>query len=157
MSTERAIVEAVKSQIATLVNGAGSYTYDLTGADRVVTGQRFQPHRVPGVYVYFGGMTTAQAPGVTVLTRYDRTMVVQVEGWVAADSSAPGEAALDALDLGSDIMRAIETDRSLTLAASGVRDLEVGVQTADGQELDRPGLGLVVLQVSVFYTERAGV
>lgn len=157
MSTARSIIENIKSQIASNVDGSGSYTYDLTGSDQVVIGEAFQPHRVPGAYVFFGGGTTAQTPGTTVLSRYDRTMVCQVEGWVAADSAAPGEAAMDALDLCDDIMRAIESDRTLGLLSSGVRDVEIAYNTLDGQELDRPGLGLCILQVTVRYVESAGV
>jgi len=156
MSTARSIIENIKSQIATNVNGAGSYTYDLTGTDQVVIGESFQPHRVPGAYVFFGGGSTAQTAGTTVLTRYDRTMLCQVEGWVPSDSAAPGEAALDALDLCDDIMRAIETDRTLGLLSSGVRDVEIAYNAVDGQELDRPGLGLCILQVTVRYVEKAG-
>ena len=152
MSTERTILAAIQSQIQN-VNGSGSYTFDLSGT-RTVIGEAFQPARVPGCYVYFLNVTTAQTPGVTVLTRYDRTMTVQAEGWCAAENSTPGNAALEAVDLMDDIMRALEADRSLD---GNVRDIEISASALDGQELDRgPGLGLCILQLVVRYTETAG-
>lgn len=152
MSKERTILAAIKTQIQN-VNGSGSYTFDLSGADQVVLGESFQPHRVPGCYVYFLNVSTAQTAAVTVLTRYDRTMTCQIEGWVAAENSTPGNAALEAVDLMDDIMRALEADRSLD---SNVRDIEISASSLDGQELDRPGLGLCILQLIVRYTETAG-
>ena len=98
-------------------------------------------------------VSTAQTAGTTVLTRYDRTMTCQIEGWVAAENSTPGNAALEAVDLMDDIMRALEADRSLD---SNVRDIEISASSLDGQELDRPGLGLCILQLIVRYTETAG-
>ena len=152
MSTERTILAAIQSQIQN-VNGSGSYTFDLSGT-RTVIGEAFQPHRVPGCYVYFLNVTTAQTPGITVLTRYDRTMTVQAEGWCAAENSTPGNAALEAVDLMDDIMRALEADRSLD---GNVRDIESSASALDGQELDRgPGLGLCSLQIVARYTETAG-
>ena len=127
MSKERTILAAVQTQIKN-ANGSGSYTFNLS---------------VP----------PAQTPGTTVLTRYDRTMNIQIEGWVAAENSTPGNAALEAVDLMDDIMRALEADRSLD---GNVRDIEISASSLDGQELDRPGLGLCILQLVVRYTETAG-
>ncbi len=152
MSTERTILAAIQTQIQN-VNGSGSYTFNLSGTDQVVLGESFQPHRVPGCYVYFLNVTTAQTPGTTRLTAYDRTMNVQVEGWCAAENSTPGNAALEAVDLMDDIMRALEADRSL---GGSARDIEISASSLDGQELDRPGLGMCILSVVVRYTERAG-
>ena len=152
MGLERTILTQIKTQIGN-VNGAGSYTADLSGDDRVVIGESFSPGRIPCAYIYPDGITTAQTGGRTVLTRYDRTMSVQIEAWTAATSSAPGTALLDALDLQDDIMRALESDRSL---GGNVRDLEISASAFDGFELDRPGLGLAVLMCSISYTETAG-
>ena len=52
MSKERTILAAIQTQIKN-VNGSGSYTFDLSGADQVVLGEAFQPHRIPGCYVYY--------------------------------------------------------------------------------------------------------
>ena len=152
MSTERTILTAIQTQIQN-VNGSGSYTFNLSGADQVVLGESFQPHRVPGCYVYFLNVSTAQTGGSTRLNAYDRTMTCQVEAWVAAENSTPGNAALEAVDLMDDIMRALEADRSLD---GNARDIEISASSLDGQELDRPGLGLCILQLVVRYTETAG-
>ena len=98
MALERDILNQIKTQIGN-VNGSGSFTSDLSGSDQVVIGESFAPGRIPCAYIYPNGVTTTQAAGTTVLTRYDRTMSVQVEAWCAATSSAPGTALLDALDL----------------------------------------------------------
>tara|TARA_R110002073_G_scaffold24725_1_gene83084 strand:- start:195 stop:656 length:462 start_codon:yes stop_codon:yes gene_type:complete len=152
LGLERAILTRIKTQIGN-VNGSGVYTADLSGSDRVVIGESFSPGRIPCAYIYPNGVNTAQTPGRTVLSRYDRTMSVQIEAWTAATSSAPGTALLDALDLQDDIMRALESDRSL---GGNVRDLEISASSFDGHELDRPGLGFTVLLCSISYTETAG-
>ena len=154
MGLERTILNQIKTQIANVGTGpAGTYAHDLRGDDQVVIGESFAPHRLPGCYIYPNGVTTAQTAGRTVLRNYDRTMSVQIEAWTAATSSAPGTALLDALDLQDDIMRALESDRSL---GGNVRDLEISASAFDGHELDRPGLGLAVLVCSIDYTETAG-
>ena len=152
LALERTILNQIKTQIGN-VNGSGSYTADLSGSDQVCIGESFSPHRLPGVYIYPNGITTTQAAGRTVLTRFDRTMTVQIEAWTAATSSAPGTALLDALDLQDDIMRALESDRSL---GGNVRDIEIAANSYDGHELDRPSLGLCVLVCSISYTEVSG-
>lgn len=150
MSTETDIIERIQTDLQG-VTGSG-YTYDLSGADQCVIGESFAPHRVPGVYIFPGSIKSTQGPG-TVLTRYDRTMLVQIEGWVAPTSDTPGAALKGALDLGSDIMKAIENDRTLN---SNVHDVQMDMISFDGAELQRPGLGAVVVQCVVSYSETAG-
>ena len=152
MSAERTILTAIQTQIQN-VNGAGSYTFTLSGDDQVVIGEAFQPHRIPGAYVYFLNVTTAQTPGTTRLNAFDRIMNCQIEAWCAAENSTPGNAALEAVDLMDDIMRALEADRSLD---GNVRDIEISASSLDGQELDRPGLGLAILSLVVRFSETAG-
>jgi hypothetical protein len=143
---------ALKTQIAATVDGTGTYVYDVSGTDQVVHGQAFQPHRLPGVYVFFISATSRQDGGRTVLTRYDRQLLAQVEGWVPTDSATPGEAMLDALDLGADIRRALESDLTLGSIAQ-VRNELIDITATAGDELDRPGVALCVLRVRVDYTE----
>jgi hypothetical protein len=150
MSTETDIIERIQTDLQG-VTGSG-YTYDLSGSDQCVIGESFAPHRVPGVYIFPGSIKSTQGPG-TVLTRYDRTMLVQIEGWVAPTSDTPGAALKGALDLGSDIMKAIENDRTLN---SNVHDVQMDMISFDGAELQRPGLGAVVVQCVVSYSETAG-
>ena len=150
MSTETDIIERIQTDLQG-VTGSG-YTYDLSGSDQVVIGESFAPHRVPGVYVFPGSIKSSQGPG-TVLSRYDRQMLVQIEGWVAPTTDTPGTALKGALNLGSDIMKAIENDRTLN---ANVRDVQMDMISFDGSELQRPGLGAVVVQLTVTYSETAG-
>ena len=152
MGLERTIMERVKTQLQN-INGSGSYTYDVSGSDQVVIGQTFSSGRVPGCYLFTNGTTTKQEAGRTVLTRYDREMKVQIESWVPSTSATAGTALLDALDMQDDIFRAIESDRSL---GGNVRDVELEGSTYEGAELDRPALGMVVVILTIRYTETAG-
>ena len=150
-SKERQILERVKTQIQN-VNGSGSYSYDLSSSDRVVFGDRFAPESLPCGYINLIDITTAQDAGRTVLTRYDRTMQIQIEAWTAVTSSTAGQSILEGCDLMDDIMRALEADRSLN---SLVRDIEIVASSFDGQAHERPGLALAILVCSVFYVEDA--
>jgi hypothetical protein len=152
LGKERAIMLQVQTQLKT-INGSGSYTYDVSGDDQVVIGDTFASHRIPGVYIFANGVSTSQTAGRTVLSRYDREMKIQLEAWTASTSSTPGVALLDAMDLQDDIMRALEGDRSI---GGNARDVEIEATAYDGAELDRPGLGMAVLLVTIRYTETAG-
>ena len=132
MSTETDIIDRVKVDIEGITGS--EYTYDLSGVDRVVIGDTFQAHRVPGVYIFPGS--------------------IQVEGWVAPTSASPGMATKAAINLGADVRKAIENDRSLN---SKVHDISIDMISFDGEELQRPGLGAVVLQITVTYQETAGL
>ena len=46
MALERTIINQIKTQLGN-VNGSGSYTTDLSGADQVVIGESFTPGRIP--------------------------------------------------------------------------------------------------------------
>jgi hypothetical protein len=152
MSRERDILERLKIQIKT-INGAGSYTYDVSGDDQVTIGAKAVPHRVPAVYIYALGTETTQVSGSTLLRNYDRRMLVALEGWCGTDRDDSAEAHLDTLDFQDDIMRALEGDRTLNNLA---HDLEVSAASYDGEEWDAPGLGVVVARVAVTYSEVAG-
>ena len=151
-STERSIIERVKTVLAT-IDGSG-YNYDFSGSDQVGIGMELEPIRVPGIYLHPLTVATAQTPGKTRLRNYDRNFTVQVDVWVPATSSAPGNAKLAALDAQSDVMKALENDRAL--GSVGVHDIEVEASAYDGAELDRPGIGVATLLVKVKYSERAG-
>jgi len=151
-SLERQILERVQNRIQT-VNGAGSYTYDLSTADQVVFGDRFSPDRLPGVYINMIDTTTKQEAGRTVLSRYDREMKVQIEMWAGVTSSTPGLAMLEGADLFADVRRSIESDRSLN---NLVRDVESVAASMDGSAAERPGLAFAVMMLTIKYTETAG-
>lgn len=152
MARERSILERIKTTIAT-VNGAGSYTYDFSSTDQVKIGAKYSGDRLPSAYIYSTGITTEQASGRTTLTSYDRVMSVNVELFVGANSADPGEVHLVGMDAASDIMIALENDRTLN---GNALDLELVMQSFDGEEFDLPGIAIVVLQMSITYRETAG-
>ena len=151
VSTETDIIDRVKVDIEGITGS--EYTYDLSGVDRVVIGDTFQAHRVPGVYIFPGSIRSSQS-AATALTKYSRTFSIQVEGWVAPTSASPGMATKAAINLGADVRKAIENDRSLN---SKVHDISIDMISFDGEELQRPGLGAVVLQITITYQETAGL
>ncbi len=150
-SKERQILEQLRTQIRN-VNGSGSFTNDLSGADNVVFGDRFTPEVLPCCYLNLLDVNTAQAAGTTALRRYDRTMQVQIEAWTPVTTSAAGQALLEGCDLMDDVMRAIEADRSFS---NLVRDVEIRASAFDGQAHERPGLALAILIATITYTEVA--
>ena len=151
MPKERAILTQIKTQLAN-INGAGSYTHDVSGTDQVKIGGKFSPDRVPSVHVWAVSTTTAQNPGRTLLVNYDRTMLAQVEIWVGSDSDG-ADLHLTVLDAQNDVMLALEADRTL---ASNVDDLEISASNYFGEVFDAPGLGVAVLQLRILYRETAG-
>ena len=80
-------------------------------------------------------------------------MTVLFEGGVAPTTDRPGAALLAALNLGSDMMKALENDRTLN---DNVHDVEMSMISFDGAELQRPGLGAVVVECVITYRETAG-
>ena len=151
-STERDILQRVKTDLAGITGD--SYNYDFSAADRVVLGSDQEPIRVPCAYVNPLNVTTNQTAGKTRLRNYDREFSLQIDVFVPSTSSEPGNAVLAALDAQSDVMKALENDRSL--GSVGVRDLEVRASAYDGAELDLPSIGVASLVVRVIYSERAG-
>jgi len=151
---ERSILEAVVSALKT-IDGTGSFTYDLSGDDQVLVGRGSRPARVPAAFVAVEGLDTAQVPGQTPLTRYDRTLTLTVVAFAQASDDKPGSVHAASLDLQDDVMRALEADRSL---GGLVYDLEIVSQLYDGAELDAraSGLGIVALAVRCRYAETGG-
>ena len=153
MSRERNIVDRIKTTLSGINGSSGGYTYDLSGDDQVIIGDQFNPIRLPCAYVFVGNTQTAQTAGRTILRQYDRTMTAFIVGFVQAGSDNPGELMLRALDFQSDIMKCLESDRSLNNNAD---DLEIAGQTYRGAELDAPSLGIAALEVRIFYRQTAG-
>ena len=151
-STERDIVVRIKSNLVGITGS--SYNYDFSGSDQVVVGQAMGPVRVPCIYIHPLNVATAQTPGRTNLRNYDREFSFQIDVFVPSTSSAPGNALLAALDAGSDVMKALENDRSL--GSVGARDIEIDATAWDGHELDRPGVAITSMVLKVMYSERAG-
>ena len=157
MSRERDIVEQVVSNLESINGTSGGYTFDLSGGDQVIVGDQFNPIRLPCAYVFVSRTDTIQEAGVTRLDQYDRTMILFVVGFVQATNDNPGELMLRALDFQSDIMKCLESDRSLGNGGTVLcDDLEVSGQTYRGADLDVPSLGIAALEVKIKYRQIAG-
>tara|TARA_Y100000401_G_scaffold116630_1_gene122896 strand:- start:3912 stop:4388 length:477 start_codon:yes stop_codon:yes gene_type:complete len=155
MSRERNIVNQIVSNLEA-INGSG-YTFDISGTDQVIIGDQFNPIRVPCAYVFVSSVDTNQEPGVTVLTQYDRTMTLNIIGFLNATNDDPGELMLRSLDFQSDVMKCLESDRSLGNGGSVLcDDLEVSGRTFRGADLDLPMLGIAALIVTIRYRQDAG-
>ena len=157
MSRERDIVNQLVSNLEGINGSSGGYTYDLSGGDQVIVGDQFNPIRLPCAYVFVSRTDTVQDAGVTRLDQYDRTMIAFVVGFVQATNDNPGELMLRALDFQSDIMKCLESDRSLGNGGTVLcDDLEVSGQTYRGADLDVPSLGIAALEVKITYRQVAG-
>ena len=157
MSRERNIVNQIVDNLQGINGSTGGYTYDLSGDDQVIIGDQFNPIRLPCAYVFVGGVDPVQEPGITVLTQYDRTMTVNVIGFVNATNDSPGELMLRSLDFQSDVMKCLESDRSLGNGGTVLcDDIEISGRTFRGADLDLPMTGIAALIVSVRYRQDAG-
>jgi hypothetical protein len=157
MSRERDIVNQLVSNLEGINGSSGSYTYDLSGGDQVIIGDQFNPIRLPCAYIFVGRTDTVQEGGITRLDQYDRTMVAFIVGFVQATNDNPGELMLRSLDFQSDIMKCLESDRSLGNGGTVLcDDLQVSGQTYLGADLDVPSLGIAALEVQIKYRQKAG-
>ena len=152
-STERDIRDRSVTDLSA-INGSGGYDYDFSGADAVQIGMTVEPHRVPAAYIFPLLLSTTQSPGKTPLRRYDRELKVQIDVYVPTTGAETGNASKAALDAQDDIMLALEQDRSL--GSTGVHDIEIEASAYDGAELDRPGLGVATLLLTITYSETGG-
>ncbi len=156
MSTKRSIIETLQTNLKA-IDGTGDYVFDVSDAnstERVVIGRQIPPSIPPPcIYLHPVRGTTEQAPGRTALTKYDRTLQVQIIGFVDAESDEAGELVLQALDMLDDIERALESDR---LVGGFARDLEVEGEVYHGHELD-VGLdvGVAVCGATITYQEKS--
>ena len=151
-STEVNILNQVKSNLQGISGGA--YNYDFSATDRVIVGQDQEPVRVPCLYIHPISISTSQPAGRVNLKSYLREFRVQIDAFVPSTSSAPGTGLYAALNAGSDVMKALELDRSL--GSVGVRDIEIEMSAWDGHELDRPGIGICSMQLRIMYSEVGG-
>ena len=157
MSRERDIVDQIVSNLGDINGSTGGYTYDLSGSDQVIEGDQFNPIRLPCAYVFVGRTDTRIDPGITRLDQYDRTMVAFIVGFVQAANDTPGELMLRALDFQSDIMKCLESARSLGNGGTVLcDDIEISGQTYRGADLDVPSLGIAALEVQIKYRQKAG-
>jgi len=152
-SRERDILDRIKVDIEA-IDGSGSYDFNFSTADAVQIGMATEPVTVPAAYIFPLKVSTTQTAGRTPLRRYDREMTIQIDVYVPATDSTPGNALKAAFDGLDDIMLALENDRSL--GSTGVHDIEVEASAFDGAEYNRPGLGVSVCLLTVRYSEVGG-
>ena len=150
-STERSIFERIQSDIEA-IDGTGSNNFDLSTSGQVRIG--IASEYTPGVSIFSAGNSTAQVGGVTRLNAYTRQIPITIEAVSTVTSDDPGEALLSAWDIGADIRRVLENDRSLG-GITGIDDVEVEM-VAVLHEQESTFAGLALLQVLVKYTETAG-
>lgn len=119
--------------------------------DRVLVGAPTAPERAPVVYVTDLSLESNHGDH---LGGYRRTLTVQLTGYVGAPTDEPGERALAALDLLSEIEQALERERS---SEAGWLDVLVRGAALDGLELMGIGLGVVTAEVEVWWIADSGV
>ena len=151
----RSIMGQIKADLQG-IDGTGSYNFDLSGSNQVIMAAALNPIRVPCVYFYAENEDTAQTPGVTVLTQYDRTLNIQIVGFCASTDDDPEEMHLRTWDLCSDIKVALESDRSLTSGSPLCDDLQLRVSALDGEQVGRPSLGIAVVELTVKFRQDSG-
>lgn len=153
-STERSLLQRVQTDLQA-IDGTGSYNYDFTATDAVILGTEAAgvSPRSPGIYIFPMTISTNQAKGRTPLNRFDRIMMVQIDVWVPRTTETAGNAMLAALDAQSDVMRALENDRSLNNLC---HDIEIDASAYDGIEIELPGYGVATLRMTITYSEVAG-
>ena len=84
-------------------------------------------------------------------------MIAFIVGFVQASNDNPGELMLRALDFQSDVMKCLESDRSLSNGGTVLcDDIKVSGQTYRGADLDLPSLGIAALEVQIKYRQKAG-
>ena len=106
------VLDAVKAALAT-INGAGSYTLNLSTTGRVIEGLPADFPEVLSaavVYVDGGDIISTHAPE---LGRYRRDFTIPILGFTPANADTPVSRKRMALTMFDDICRALETDRSL--------------------------------------------
>ena len=112
-----AVRDYIYDQIRTLVDGTGDYTYDLTGAGKVIRADASAPWTVDGspcASVFFVRSVTGTEP---TLCKFDRQMTFGVVGFAsttAAVSDTVDQLQLEeaaAMNMLNDLTMAIESNR----------------------------------------------
>jgi hypothetical protein len=149
-SALRAIMAQVQDAIQT-ANGSGVYTHDLSATGTVVRGAVLDPPAssvAVGVYV----QSVATTPGAR-LGYFERTMTVGIHGWASHDGTE-GDSEDTASDLLDDILRTLESDRSL---GSRVRDLTASGVPFSGTTLGIDGWAMVAIDLEINWSQETGV
>ncbi len=140
--------DAIVTLLSTVVDGTGTYTYDLTGTGAVVNGAPpDSPMVAPVVYVWAEQSLTPQGPE---LGDYENQQQITLMGFVPGIDDTPAGRVTAAERLGYDLFLAFRSDRSLSAT---VNDCQfIGWNNFDGQQFGN-GLkyGACVARVDVRY------
>jgi hypothetical protein len=154
-STLRTLVERVKTVLRG-IDGGPTYTYDLTGSvDDVDYGDTMDASP-PAIRITTFFLDSAES---ATLTRYKRDAVVNLMGYVGADTDSPGDRMLAAADLANDIHLAIEADRVAGVGSLGslTTTVVVTADVLDGNSLGIDNLGIVAATVTMSYRATTGI
>jgi len=156
----RTIVGLVLARLAE-INGAGGYTYDVSGTDQVILDRPITADRLPMVAVYPRGITTVRE-GVP-LGYHGRLLTVEILGFVTYAADTAQSAVYAAMDFADDIATAIEAAEAYMLGTSAVPgatalEVKVDCDTFGGDGMEIPAeVGVVVATLTVKWRVRRGM
>jgi len=136
-------------------DATGVYTYDLSATDSVKIGGDWPPKVLPCVYIY---PVTISSEHGTTHTAYERTVNFAILCFVGADEMTVQARILNAADLVSDVLSALELKANRSLGGT-VRDVITTAATIEDTEgqLDGPGLGVGQFTLSANYVLERGI
>jgi|TARA_A100001201_G_scaffold35543_1_gene37625 hypothetical protein len=143
----RQIIGAIKSKIA--VSYAGE-TSELDLTNKVVIGAVIEPPYLPYGSIVF--LQSTSDYGQT-MDRYRVTANFEVYGFVGGSSVS--ERTMNAMDLASDMIKALTADRQLGIP-SIVDDIKCAFTAEDGDRYGIEGAGIGYIQIEVFYQTDTG-
>ena len=148
------IADYLATQLAT-INGAGGYTYDLSGAGRIIIGSEAPtPAAVSShpVMLFVTEFRTGTEPGPS-LGQFMRTLEVDMAGFAATGDDSPLSRLKAALNLAADIDKALTGTQSRRSGGTGLfRDAVTQSNTRDGNALGFKGCGIATITVVFTYT-----
>jgi hypothetical protein len=151
-STSSTILDRLQTVFRAINGSAGGYTYTLNDlTDRVMEGAPIEhPNRLQVFIQDAQVRSTGEAP----MRMWRRYLTVTVAGFVPSSGNTGGARLKAALDLASDLHKAIEADTTLNGNA-----LHVDIETAtlDGAELGIDGMGVCVLAIVAWWTTTGGI
>jgi hypothetical protein len=135
MTTPRTATAALVTAIQS-IDGTGSYTYDLSGADRVVVASQVEWTQLPQVLVW---VESVREEAGYELTRTKVVMTVHLIGIVGAANDTGADRLYAAFDLLQDMKLALRADRRFGEAII-IQDHEGAVMIADDEGGDLYGI-----------------
>lgn len=151
-STASTILQRIRTVLRAVTAGA-TYTYTLSDtADRVQIGA---PAEVPTrLSVYISDVQVSTPDGGAPMQMWQRRMPVTITAFVPSANNDAGARILAALDLASDIYRAIESDAMLN---ENAYHLSIESAAFDGAELGLDQMGVAVLTVVPWWNTTGGI